>query len=196
MNGLTMASPLRPQLSIAAPNADALFDGTTPPAFPHSGRLVNPKLALYLEGLAREQRHAPALDLEVTLHSPALPASAEEEVRRALRTYFEEERVSADLDVRVNRVEGLGSLRFGLPLIVLALAVAGVFYVTLPELTRTSFVTYLTALLYLVFITIVWVMLWDPIETLLFDSFLLRARRTALEKLRDATVRFAYSAVG
>jgi len=187
-----MAAPSRPRLSIEAPDANALFDGAATPVYPHSGRPVQPKLALYLERLAREQRRSPVLEIAVTLRCPPLRPDDEAAVQRELRTFFEEERKVADLEVRVNRVEGLGAFRYGLPLIALALLVAGIFYFALPELTSASFVTYLTALLYLFFITVVWVMLWDPIETLLFDSYFLRARRAALEKLRDAPTRFAY----
>jgi hypothetical protein len=182
-----------PALSVESRDAEALFDDRNPPAFPHRGRMVDPRLASYLEGLAREQRSARALEVVVTLHSAALAPGEEERVRRQLRTYFAEEEAIADLDVRVNRVEGRGSIRFGGPLLLVALAVAGVFYFLLPQLRSTSLVSFVTALLYLVFITVVWVLLWDPTEKLLFDAYFLRARRAALGKLAAASVRFAYA---
>jgi len=60
------------------------------------------------------------------------------------------------------------------------------------NLGTSSAVDYLTALAYLVFITIVWVMLWDPIEKLLFDSYFIRLQSRALHKLAAAKIAFVY----
>ena len=49
----------------------------------------------------------------------------------------------------------------------------------------------LVAPFYLGFITIVWVLLWDPIEKLLFDAYRLKSRIVALEKLGRASIQFS-----
>ena len=188
-----MAASSVPELRIQAADANALFDDVNRPAYPHVGRLLNPRISGYLEGLAREQRKSPQVSVRITLRSPALGTVLEEKVGRQVHAYFEEERALADLDVRVNRVEAMGSFRFGIPLIAAALAIAGLFYFAQADYSSAIFATYATALLYLFFITVVWVLLWDPIEALLFTSYFLRARRSALDKLRTAAIRFDYS---
>ena len=87
----------------------------------------------------------------------------------------------------MNRTEGWGSLRFAIPLVLFAALIAGLLS-TNPSALGGS--TYFTAIAYLVFITIVWVMLWGPIEKLLFDSYFIRLRIHALEKLAGAKVSF------
>lgn len=177
---------------VEARSVEALFDDGTEPTYPHTSRLMNPRLALFLEGQARERRRESALEIRVRLNPPSLTPLEEENVSRQIRTYFEEERRLAELELRVNQTEGWGFFRRGLPLILLALLIAGVFYVALPNYASASLGAFVTALVYLLFITIVWVMLWDPIEKLLFDAYLLRARIRALRKLGTASVRFAY----
>ena len=102
-----------------------------------------------------------------------------------MSSYFTNEAELAALEQRVNRTEGWGSLRFAIPLVLFAALIAGLLS-TNPAVLGGS--TYFTAIAYLVFITIVWVMLWGPIEKLLFDSYFLRLRIHALQKLAAATI--------
>lgn len=179
-------------MEVEAKSADVLFDDRTEPTYPHTTRLMNPKLALYLEGLARELRGDPRVEIRIRLDSPSLVPGEEERIAKQIRTYFAEEQRLADLDFRVNQREGWGFFRRGFPLILVALLVAGIFYVAQPSVPSATLGTFVTALVYLVFITIVWVLLWDPIEKLLFDAYLLRSRVRALGNLGSASVRFAY----
>jgi Na+-transporting NADH:ubiquinone oxidoreductase subunit NqrE len=73
-----------------------------------------------------------------------------------MSSFFANEAEFAALDLRVNRTERLGSLRLAIPLVALAGPVARALYVNLG--TSSAF-EYLVALAYLVFITIVRVML-------------------------------------
>jgi hypothetical protein len=83
----------------------------------------------------------------------------------------------------------MGSLRYAAPLVAVALLVMGLLYSQVGALSGTG---YLIALTYLVFATIVWVMLWDPVEVLLFDSYFIRSRIRALRVLASAAVEFTY----
>ena len=84
----------------------------------------------------------------------------------------------------------MGFLARTFPLIVVALVVAGILYLAGPGLPVGPVGILATTLLYLLFITIVWVLLWDPIEKLLVDAYLLRTRISALRKLSRASLRF------
>ena len=152
--------------------------------------MVERQFAGYVENLVREHRAPASIDLEIVLREPSPGPVQEEAARRDLRTFFREERDVGELDVRVNQREGWGFLRRTFPLLIVALALAGVFYLSGPGFPGGPVGELLTALFYLLFITIVWVLLWDPIEKLLFDAYLLRSHVRALEKLGDASVRF------
>jgi len=181
-------APIR--LHVELPGIEALFGPDVRPAFPHAGRPLNARLSTYLENLAREHRGPRPLALEFQVHARPSGPPEEEAARRDLKAYFEAERKLAELEVRVNRREGWGFFARTFPALVLALVLAGLFYVSGPTLVTGNVGTLVTALGYLVIITIVWVLLWDPVEKLLFDAYLLRARVLAFERLARATVKF------
>ena len=166
-------------------DVDALFDSTDTPSFPHSGPMVNKSVAKFLVDSARENRSMETVEVAITFRSAALPPADEGRVRSSMSSYFTNEAELAALEQRVNRTEGWGSLRFAIPLVLFAALIAGLLS-TNPAVLGGS--TYFTAIAYLVFITIVWVMLWGPIEKLLFDSYFLRLRIHALQKLAAATI--------
>jgi len=177
------------RIEVHLPSPDALFDRHADPAYPHTGPVLERSVAKFLVDAAREQRGQREIELVVVSDGSPLASSAEEDTRTHLHRYFADEAELASLDVRINRSEGLGSLRYSIPLVVLALLVAGLFYVQLGSATGVG---YLEALTYLVFITIVWVLLWDPLEMLLFDSYIIRLRLHALQKLSRSRVTFTY----
>lgn len=178
-------------LEIEAANADALFDNQTKPAYPHTGPMVDPGLGTYLEELARERPRSSSFEIRVTLNAPVMNPADEDRVRRQIQSFFVEEEQLAQLHFRVNRREAVGFLPIGMPLVIVALVAAGLLYVV-PGATSPDLRTLLTALLYLLFISVVWVLLWDPIEKLLFDGYMLRRRVAALSKLGAASIRFTY----
>lgn len=179
------------KVEVEAKDLDGLFDRTAAPTYPHTGPMLNRTVAKFLVDSVREQRRTPEVEVTVTFRCPPLPAEEEASSRAQMSSFFSNEAELAALDLRVNRTEGLGSLRFAVPLVVVAGLVAGALYV---NLGTSSAVDYLTALAYLVFITVVWVMLWDPIEKLLFDSYFIRLQHRALRKLAAAKVAFSYRA--
>ena len=176
-------------IEVHLPSLNALLDRATPPSHPHTGPMVERSVARFLLDCAREQLGQTEVEVVVTLDEAPLPPSVEADARSQMRRYFANEAELASLDLRVNRSEGFGSLRYSIPFVVVALLVAGLFYAQLGGTTGAS---YLEALTYLVFITIVWVMLWDPLEVLLFDSYMIRRRLHALQKLARAPVTFTY----
>ncbi len=169
---------------------DALFDVSTKPVFPHTGRLVEDDLSEYLEDRTREHPHASAVEIVVALGASGSGPSAEEDAGRDVRAFFRAERELAELKLRVNQREGWGFLRRSMPLLLGALLVAGVLYLFGPDFPVGPIGDLVTTLFYLLFITIVWVLLWDPIEKLLFDAYLIRSEIAALGKLAEAPVRF------
>lgn len=187
-----MPGPSLSSVRVEAVDSDSLFDDHAVPVHPHTQRMLRPALAQYLELSTREHPRSPGVEIVIALRGSVLPADSEERLGQQVARFFHEERQLVELELRVNRVEGRGSFRFGLPYVLVALAIAGGLYLELPDLLSTRLIAFVTALFYLVFITIVWVLLWDPIEKLLFDGYFLRQRRTALAKLGAAPVRFEY----
>ncbi|MGD0588124.1 MAG: hypothetical protein ABSA63_04950 [Thermoplasmata archaeon] len=175
-------------MAVELKNLDSLFDSDATRTYPHTESMVNKSVAKFLLDSVRLDRRKPKVELTLAFRSPPLAPDEEERVRAQLSRYFAIESKLAVLDLSVNRTEGVGSLRFAIPVVIVAGLVAG--YLSL----NTSLLgpSYLTALAYLIVITIVWVMLWDPIEKLLYDSYLIRLRVFALRKLAAAKITFVY----
>jgi len=152
--------------------------------------MLQPSVAAFLLQSTRAQRSAPSVEIVVGLTSPPMAPAEEADVRDRISRFFATERELAELDRQVNRSEGFASLRYAVPVVLLAVLVIGVFY---SEVGALSAEGYVAALVYLLFVVVVWVMLWDPIEVLLFNSFFLRLKIRALRKLAEANVRFVYS---
>jgi len=162
----------------------ALFDPEATPGYPHEGPMVNPSIAEFLIDAVREQRHQPKVEVVVLVEKPPSDPEMESRVRAQLGRFFANEAELVGLQIRVNRTEGLESLRYALPLVVLAglvavIASSGVLEGELPP--------GLLSFIYVVFVVVVWVLIWDPIEMILFDSHLFRLRMRALRKLESAT---------
>lgn len=162
----------------------ALFDPEATPGYPHEGPMVNPSIAEFLIDAVREQRHQPKVEVVVIVEKPPSDPEMESRVRAQLGRFFANEAELVGLQIRVNRTEGLESLRYALPLVVLAglvavIASSGVLEGELPP--------GLLSFIYVVFVVVVWVLIWDPIEMILFDSHLFRLRMRALRKLESAT---------
>jgi hypothetical protein len=151
--------------------------------------MVERSVAKFLVDATREQPRRPEVEVVLDLEGPPVSTATEDDTRRHVHRFFGNEAELAALDLRVNRAEGIGALQYSIPFVLVALLAAGVLYVHVGEASGTGFVE---TLVYLVFITIVWVMLWDPVELLLFDGYLIRRRLHALQKLSRARLTFAY----
>lgn len=171
------------------PSLPALFEPSGSSSYPHSGPMVEHSVADFLVRMERARRRQSKAEVEIVL-SRSQPTPQEEEAARAqFHRFFANEAEMADLDLRVNRAESIGALRYSVPFLLLAGVAAGI-------LSTTSVVegggANILTLVYLFFLVILWVLLWDPIEMLLFDSYILRLKRRAQRKLASAGVRFVY----
>jgi hypothetical protein len=181
-------SPGRVEIELKDPGS--LFDLTASVAYPHSGPMLNNAVAAFLVDSARERRQRPQVSVNITFQTPPLGAEEEASIRAKMSHYFANEIELVELEKRVNRTEGFGSLRYALSLVLLAGLGLGVLY--LYAGLGTSEVVSLGELAYLTLVIIIWVMLWDPIEKLLYDPYFFRLRIRALHKLSKAEVTFAY----
>ncbi len=177
------------KVQVELKDLDSLFDRDAPPSYPHSGPMLNAAVARFLLNSVRQDRRKPSLELTVAFTALPLPPEEEASIRAQMSSFFANEADLAALENRVNRTEGLGSLWFAIPVVVVAALIAGVLSANSPLLGGPPF---LTTALYLVVITVAWVMLWDPIEKLLFDPYLILLRIRALHKLSTATTAFVY----
>jgi len=182
-------------LSIELRSSEALFDRSVEPSFPYRGRMVQARLAEYLEVSVREQPRVRTAQLNIRVREPTDGPLEEDRARADLHAYFRTRREVAELELRVNQREGWRFMLRSFPLLVAALLVAGILFVYEPVGKTGTIGDIVPALVYLLFITIVWVLLWDPIEKLVFDAYLLRLRIAAFAKLEAAPVRFALSPV-
>ncbi|HYA54285.1 MAG TPA: hypothetical protein VEG42_01620, partial [Thermoplasmata archaeon] len=180
--------PGRVEVRLAGPGA--LFDRDAVPAYPHQGPMVRPSVTAYLVQSMRLQRRSPDVDVVLSYECEPIGVPAESATRAQLASFFSNEAELAALERHVNRAEGIASLSYATPFVLAAGLVAALLYVYSGGVITTK--DLLGTLVYLIFITIVWVMLWDPIEFLLFDSFFLRQKWKALRKLASANVRFEY----
>ncbi len=149
--------------------------------FPFRGPILRAPLAEYLENQARRVRSAASVDL--TIHAGDAPLDAEAQTRfvRNYRSFFEVKFDGVELERAVNRREGLQSLYVGVATSLVALALVVFVDVGLG---------FHTFAIYFVLLVLVWVLMWDSIEKLVFDSMFIRMRARALAKLRDAQVTF------
>jgi hypothetical protein len=166
-------------LRVDTPASDSLWEDEW--TFPFRGPTLKDTVAAYLENHTRCARTTPAIDLTFRFADPPLTPEAEAEFLRNYHAFFEVKAEDAELDRDVNRREGLRSLYLGTATSILAAVL-----VVLLDLTFG-----LRAYgIYFILLVLVWVLMWDSIEKLVFDSMFLRMRARALVKLRDARVTF------
>jgi hypothetical protein len=169
-------------------NVDSLFDWDARPTYPHGGPMLNEGVARFMVSAAREAPRSPEVRVAVTFRTTALRTEEEAGTRAQVNHFFANEAKMAELDLKVNRVEALRSLRFAIPVVIIAGLIAGL----ISSVSTSGGAPYLTELAYLSAVVIIWVMLWDPAEKLLFDSYFIRLRIRALHKLARAKINFVY----
>jgi hypothetical protein len=165
---------------------DSLFDWDGMPTYPHTGPMLNATVAEFILDTAREDRHSSGIEIIVGFRDSPIRPEEEAGLRAKLSSYFANEVEVAELGMRVNRIEALGSLRFALPIVVVAAFFAGL----LSSPSTFHIPDYLDTFAYLIVVVIIWLMVWDPIEKLFFDSYFIRLRIRALQKLVAAKIVF------
>ncbi len=171
------------RIVIVLPAPTAIFAEESP-GYPYPGRPLREAAAERLLEEARLRRSAPSLAVEVRAASPPLAPDEEDRLRRDWAGFYRAEAERADLAVRVNRIEGWRSFLLGVAGSLLAAAIV----VPIRLWIGPDFL-----LLEFLLVVVIWILMWDSLELLLFDSMFLRMKRAALVKLRDAEVRFRYS---
>jgi hypothetical protein len=166
----------------------SLFDWDASPAYPHTVPMLNSSVAKFMIETVRKDRRSADIEVKVTFRESPLRPEEEAGTRAKMASFFANESEIAALEQQVNRIEALGSLRYALPVLVVAGLVAGLF----ANPATLGVPDYLATLVYLVVVVVVWVMVWDPVEKLVFDSFFIRLRIRALQKLVAAKIVFAY----
>jgi hypothetical protein len=179
-------SPGRVEVELEDPGS--LFDRAAPPTYPHLGPMLNSTVAKFMVDSAREDRRRREIGVTVSFRSSPLRPEEEAGARAQMKNFFTNEAEMAAMDHRVNSTEAWGSLRFALPVVVVAALIAGL--LTVPS--KWGVPVYLAELAYLLVVVVIWVMVWDPIEKLLFDAYFIRLRIRALHKLAKAEITFAY----
>jgi hypothetical protein len=175
------------KVKVELPDLDSLLDTDSPPSYPHTKPMLNGTVAKFMLDTAREDRGSRKVEITITFRDSPLRPEEEAGTRAKISSFFANEVENAELAKRVNRVEAWGSLRYALPVVAVAAVIAGLFA------NPSSFGLpggYVSTLAYLIVVVIIWVMVWDPIEKLLFDSYFIRLRIRALQKLVAATIVF------
>ena len=176
------------RVEVEVDNLDALFDRTTLPTYPHTGPILNKSVSNFLVDSVRQDRANPTVEATVAFRTSPLQPAEEASTRAQMGHFFANEAELAALEQRVNRSEGFGAVRYAVPVVIAAGLIAGL----LTDPSTLGAPAYLTALAYLVVITVVWVTIWNPVEKLLFESYFIRLRIHALHKLASAKIAFVY----
>ena len=162
----------QPILDVRVESMEQLFDNRDPAPF--RDRDLDPALVEYLIDGARDLASSP-LRVEVWLGtSPSV------DVSQAMRAYFQHEIDRINRRRREQVRAGLIALSIAVVVVVVLIAVAEV-------VERRVTGTLGTALREALVIS-GWVLMWRPIEVLVYDRITWRRDRRVLESIRDATI--------
>ena len=128
----------------------------------------------------RNRRSRLPVRLELELPVPQPDVETQSRLRLALRRYCEDRIARNDRDRRIARRDGYSSLKLGLPVAVvgLAIAVATTVAQSQEDFTLPNLAGWVLA----------WVGLWYPLDTVLFSSVVPKRENAVLTRLQDAEV--------
>jgi hypothetical protein len=69
------------KVEVEVPDVEDLLDRDTPPAYPHSGPMLNATVAQFMLDAAREDRHSTEIELTVAFHESSPPLNQEAGLR-------------------------------------------------------------------------------------------------------------------
>ena len=162
----------QPILDVRVESMEQLFDNRDPAPF--RDRDLDPTLVEYLIDGARDLAGSP-LRVEIWLGT-----SPTGDVSQAIRAYFQHEIDRTNRRRREQVRAGLIALSIAIAVVIALIAVAEV-------VERRVIGTLGTALREALVIS-GWVLMWRPIEVLVYDRITWRRDRRILESIRDATV--------
>lgn len=164
----------RPCVDVSIPSIDRIFD-TRDPA-PFRQRDLDPDLVTYLVGASEDLSAQASLNVVFWLEQPCAP----NEIELAFRAHFEDEIERLTRRRRVQRRVGSIALAVAVVAIGLLLSLAG----TVGDLVGGRFGHALREAL----VISSWVLMWRPIDTLVYDGIPFRHERQTMRRLLAAVV--------
>lgn len=161
-------------IDVRVPTVDRLFDNRDPAPF--RNRDLDPGLVEYLVGAAHDLARVDELRLTLSVDEPCVP----NEIENGVRSHFEYE---LERGARRRREQ----VRTGwIALAVAAIAVLGL--IGLAELVTRAMPGTLGSGIKEALVISGWVLMWRPVELLIYDGIPWRRERRALRALRDAAI--------
>lgn len=162
-----------PILEVRVESMEQLFDNRDPAPF--RNRDLDPALVEYLLDGARDLRTVNPLRVEIWLG-----ASPSDDVPHAIRAYFQHEIDSTNRRRREQVRTGLIGLAIAISAVIVLIAVAQVVDRYLTGLVGTALREAL--------VISGWVLMWRPLDVLVYDRIAWIRNRRLLESIRDARV--------
>jgi hypothetical protein len=164
----------RPVLDVRVSSIDHLFDNRDPAPFRE--RDLDPDVADYLVDGGQDLRREPGIHIVFWLSRPC----NDDEIRNAVHAHF-------DYQLERARRRRREQVRTGWIMVTIA-AVAIVVLVSLGELVSNRWTGALGAALREALLISGWVLMWRPVEVLIYDAIPWRRERRVLRALRDASI--------
>jgi|SRR5688572_1844033 hypothetical protein len=164
----------RPVLDVRVSSIDHLFDNRDPAPFRE--RDLDPDVADYLVDGGQDLRREPGIRIVFWLSQPC----NDDEIRNAVHAHF-------DYQLERSRRRRREQVRTGWIMVTIA-AVAIVVLVSLGELISDRWTGALGAALREALLISGWVLMWRPVEVLIYDAIPWRRERRVLRALRDASI--------
>jgi hypothetical protein len=164
----------RPCIDVSVPSIKSLFDNRDPAPFRQ--RDLDPELITYLIGASEDLVSRVPLEIVFWLQDPCAPG----EIEDAVRAHFDYEIERLDRRRRNQRRTGLVGLGLAVVIISALLSLAAF----LGDAVGGWFGSALRESL----VIASWVLMWRPIDTLVYDWIPWRRERRAFIRLREATI--------
>jgi hypothetical protein len=160
-------------LDVRVDSMEQLFDNRDPAPF--RDRDLDPGLVEYLLDAARDLIHAGPFRVEFWLGTP--PPG---DVTHAVREYFQHEIDRTDRQRREQVRAGLIGLAIAIAVVIVLITVAGV--------VERRFTGTLGTALREALVISGWVLMWRPLEVLVYDRIAWARNRRILQSIRDAVI--------
>ena len=164
----------RPVLDVRLTSVEHFFDNRDPAPFRE--RDLDPALADYLVDGAQDLRREPAMQIVFWLSKPCDPG----EIESAVRSHF-------DYQLERARRRRREQVRTGWTMVSIA-AVAVVLLIALGEIVIDTWKGTLGVALSEALLISGWVLMWRPVEVLIYDAIPWRRERRVFRALRDASI--------
>jgi hypothetical protein len=165
-------------IDLSVRTAPQLFDGRDPSPFRE--RDLDPAAADYLLGAVEDIPAERRLKVVVHVHEPLVGALDADAIESAVRAHFTSEGDRVSRELRQQRRFGRLTLVAGISALVVCLVLA--------ELAARSLTGHLGEILQTGLMIMGWVVLWKPVELLLYDWWPLTQKRRDLARIAGAAI--------